>query len=67
VLKNSIGKNKINKDIKKRINAQKIPCPDQVDKFLSTKPEDSISRYTAKPRSREPNVNKYRLREDLIL
>ena len=44
MLKNSIGINKTNIEINKVIKDQKRPCPFQLIKACSTKPEDSKNR-----------------------
>ncbi len=44
MLKNSIGINKTNIEINKVIKDQKRPCPLQLIKACSTKPEDSKNR-----------------------
>ena len=55
-LKNSTGINKTNKDIKSVIRDQKRPCPLQLIKACSTKPDDSKNKYIEKPNKEVPKT-----------
>jgi len=63
--KNSIGKNKINKEPKKNIKAQKRLCPDQDVKLFVEYPKLSNIKYAENPSKQVPRVNKYKASIDL--
>jgi len=55
-LKNSTGINKTNNEINSVIKDQKSPCPLQLIKVCSIKPDDSKNKYIENPNKEVPKA-----------